>query len=102
MADKGFDLKVIIPTDDGLMISSRGMGNASYFLIYNVSNRSYQLSGKIKTSEYFENQGFNIAIFDDLCYENKIDKIIDCAEFPSMEISEILNLLIDNIDKKYN
>ena len=100
MADKGFNLKVLIPTDDGLIISSKGIGKAGYYLMYNVSNRSYQLAGKIKTSEYFKNQEFELAIFNDLCDQNKIDKIIDYIEFPSSEISEILNGLIDNIDKK--
>lgn len=100
MADKGFDLKVIIPTDDGQMISSRGMGKASYYLMYNVSNRSYQLAGKIKASEYFKNGEFEILGFNDLCDQNEIDKIVDCTEFPNMEIGEILSNLIDIIDKK--
>lgn len=35
MADKGFQLKVIIPTDDGFNISDKGIEKASYYLIYN-------------------------------------------------------------------
>lgn len=100
MADKGFNLKVIIPTEDGIIISSKGIGKASYYLMYNLSNRSYQLAGKIKASEYFKNHEFEIAGFDDLCDQNKIDKIVDCTEFPNMEIGEILNGLIDVINKK--
>lgn len=100
MADKGFNLKVLIPTDDGIIISSKGIEKASHYLMYNLSNRSYQLAGKIKTSEYFKNQKIELAIFNDLCDQNNIDKIIDYTEFSGIEISEILNRLIDIIDKK--
>lgn len=100
MADKGFSLKVLIPTDDGILISSKGIENAGYYLMYNVSNRSYQLSSKIKPFNYFANQKFDSIEFESLCDQNKVDKIIDYKDFPGSEISEILNGLIDIIDKK--
>ncbi|NOQ23908.1 MAG: hypothetical protein GQ564_00970 [Bacteroidales bacterium] len=100
MAEKGFNLKVIIPTDDGLIVSSKGIEKASYYLMYNASNRSYQLAGKIKTSEYFKNQKFDSTTFKNLCDQNNVDEIVDCKDFTSSEISEVLNKLIDFIDKK--
>ena len=100
MAEKGFNLKVIIPTDDGITVSSKGIKKASYYLMYNVSNRSYQLAGKIKTSEHFINQEFDSMIFRNLYDQNKVDKIVDYKDSQSSEISEVLNNLIDIIDKK--
>ena len=100
MAEKGFNLKVIIPTDDGITVSSKGIEKASYYLMYNVSNRSYQFAGKIKISEYFINQEFDSTIFRNLYDQNKVDKIVDYKDFQSSEISEVLNNLIDIIDKK--
>lgn len=100
MADKGFDLKVLIPTDDGLLISANGVEKAKYYLMYNLSNRSYQLAGKIKTTKLLEDkQAFSIKI-ENLILLEKIDKVIDFRDYPNTEISEILNSLIDLIDKK--
>jgi hypothetical protein len=100
MADKGFNLKVIIPTDDGITVSLKGIEMVGYYLMYNLSNRSYQLAGKIKTSEYFINREFDSTVFRNLCDQNKIDKIVDYKDLQSNEISEVLNELIDIIDKK--
>ncbi|MCK5171502.1 MAG: hypothetical protein KAQ75_16605 [Bacteroidales bacterium] len=110
MADKGFDLKVLIPTDDGLTISLKGIEKAPYYLFYNVSNRSYQLAGKVKTIEYFNDIADFIEKFNELIVIEDIDKIIDNQTNASIkcdflkvdcnEIGEILNDLIDKIEKK--
>jgi len=34
MPEKGFDLKVLIPTDDGLTISKNGIQGALFYLFY--------------------------------------------------------------------
>ncbi|MBU8891757.1 MAG: hypothetical protein KOO66_03210 [Bacteroidales bacterium] len=111
MADKGFDLKVLIPTDNGTEISENGIEDASYYLMYNVSNRSYQFSGKIKTSELFSNHKFDTAIFISELKRNNIDKLV-CSEQNELnktievsvvtekDIGIVLNNFIDIIDKK--
>jgi hypothetical protein len=108
MADKGFDLKVLIPTDDGLTISENGIENALYYLSYNISDRSYQLAEKYKADEIFESNIFNWQEIKELCSQNKIDKFL-CINSISQnsleylvveknEISVILNILIDQIN----
>ena len=109
MADKGFDLKVLIPTDDGLVISEKGIAEANFYLMYNLSNRSYQLSGKVKTLDFFKTKMVKDKLNHLLVSEN-IDAIVemerslvlDCVfiKTPKLEINEILNNLIDEIDKK--
>jgi len=110
MADKGFDLKVIIPTEDGINISSKSTEDSPYFLLYNLSNRSYQLAGKLKSRDMLiENQGITGAL-NKIIVQEKIDLLIgnissqtlNCkflyADFP--EINKILHALIDKIDQK--
>lgn len=110
MAEKGFDIKVLIPTDDGLTISDKGIENAAYYLMYNISNRSYQFAGKIKFSELFTSKQFTIVELENFCYQNSIDKIVNTSfnklkikieiiQATSIEIGEILNNFIDQIDK---
>lgn len=107
MADKGFDIKVLIPTDDGVTISEKQVDNVPYYLIYNVSNRSYQLAGKINTREI---KGLDlIKEINQVLEKNKIDFIVSnsknsgiCCRFIKVEFSEInqmLNNLIDQIDQ---
>ena len=110
MADKGFDLKVLIPTDDGITISLKGIEKAPYYLLYNVSNRSYQLAGKVKTLDFFNDTTDFIKKFNEFIVIENIDKIIDNKLSMSVkcdlinaehnEIGEILNDLIDKIEKK--
>jgi len=110
MADKGFDIKVLIPSDDGITISENGIINASYYLMYNVSNRSYQLAGKIKTSELFNYKKFEKNFLNNFCNLNYVDKIINpeaevelitqIIHVKEKEIGECLNNIIDQIDKK--
>ncbi|MBW2998431.1 hypothetical protein KY321_02730 [Candidatus Woesearchaeota archaeon] len=98
MADKGFFLKVLLPTDDGISISNKGIKNARYYLMYNLSNRSYQLAGKVKCKEYFNNSEFDFHKFEELCKQNRVDQIIDGQK--ELDIGMVLNELIDIIDKK--
>ncbi|MGC9374169.1 MAG: hypothetical protein ACP5DQ_03900 [Bacteroidales bacterium] len=111
MPEKGFDLKVLIPTDDGLTISKNEIRGALYYLFYNVSNRSYQLAGKIKTAEWYQGNKFRVTDFKMLVTKEKIDLVltlsaidinIPCrmkvADNDDIELN--LNHLIDNIDKK--
>ncbi|MDA3954898.1 MAG: hypothetical protein PF485_14720 [Bacteroidales bacterium] len=100
MAEKGFNLKVLIPTDDGILISEKVIESASHYLMYNVSNRSYQLAGKINVSEFIKDDEDFSAKIDELILHYKIDNVIDFKDFPHKEINEILNELIDVIDKK--
>lgn len=107
MADKGFDVKVLVPTEDGLTISNNKLPEVRYFLMYNISNRSYQLAGKIKSSSYF-----NVASFNEdlkrLVLEENIDNVIaksndNMVKFMETEFEEInsfLNFLIDKMDQK--
>lgn len=110
MADKGFQLKVIIPTDDGFNISDKGIEKSSYYLIYNISNRSYQLAGKIKTANLYKNTEFNFEIFKLEMEKDNIDKVLCNKQFGILlehevlfvkekEIGIALNNLIDMIDK---
>lgn len=112
MADKGFDIKVLIPTDDGLTISNKGIEKAAYYLMYNVSNRSYQLAEKIKFSELFTDQQFDTSVLEKFCNQNSIDIIVNplLTEFKikikvihetQVEIGEVLNHFIDQIDEKH-
>lgn len=104
MADKGFDIKVLIPTDDGLTISENSFETALYYLIYNVSNRSYQLAGKLKQSE------LNEIDIQTIIKKEKIDLIIGNISNKDInskvltpkftEINQLLNHLIDQIDQK--
>ncbi len=109
MAEKGFHLKVIIPTDDGLTISENGIKNALYYLMYNVSNRSYQFAGKIKTAELFANSEFDYRILKSEIKKNNIDTIIctnkhelreeiEVTVVSERDIGIVLNNLIDQID----
>lgn len=110
MADKGFDLKVLIPTDDGITIFLKGIEKAPYYLFYNVSNRSYQLAGKVKTFEYFNDTADFVIKLNELIVIENIDKIIDNQTNASIkcdfvkadcnEIGEILNDIIEKIDIK--
>jgi|SRR6056297_1425763 len=111
MPEKGFDLKVLIPTDDGLTISKNGVQQALYYLLYNVSNRSYQLAGKIKTSEWYRNLNFNEDNLYNLLMEEGIDLILTLSpigiDMPcdnkitdDHDIGVSLNHLIDTIDKQ--
>ncbi len=111
MNNKGFDLKVLIPTDDGFTISENGIMQAMYYLLYYVSNRSYQLAGKIKTSEIFNKKKFNLTDFSNLLKVEKIDvvlafSVIDIKipfEYKIVneeDISTCLNQLIDELDQK--
>jgi glycerate-2-kinase len=110
MADKGFDLKVLIPTDDGITVSLKGIEKAPYYLFYNVSKRSYQLAGKVKTFDYFNNTTSFVIKFNELIVTENIDKIInnqtnasikcDFVKADFNEIGEMLDDIIDKIDKK--
>ncbi|MEE4198332.1 MAG: hypothetical protein V2I54_11865 [Bacteroidales bacterium] len=111
MSEKGFDLKVLIPTDDGLTISANGIQRALYYLMYNVSNRSYQLAGKGKTSEWYRGGTFLPQSFHDLINQEKVDLVItrsaishkiycDNQVAEEKDISTVLNHLIDRIDQK--
>lgn len=104
MADKGFDIKVLVPTDDGLTISENSFETAWYYLMYNVSNRSYQLAGKLKQSER------NKSDFNTIVMKENIDFIISNTAIQNSnikvfkpefsEINQILNDLIDQLDQK--
>jgi len=106
MADKGFHIKVLIPTDDGLSISEQKIEDALYLLMYNVSDRSYQLAGKIKVTK-IRGDNFKQNISQLLIDEN-IDVIVFFHEMLGLkvlkpelnEINGFLNSLIDRIDQK--
>ncbi|MFO7843359.1 MAG: hypothetical protein R6V16_06070 [Bacteroidales bacterium] len=111
MPEKGFDLKVLLPTDDGLTISKNGIQEALYYLFYNVSNRSYQFAGKVKTSEWYQDKRFRVTDFNRLLKEEKIDLVLTLSSITpdipckyiivdEKEISANLNQLIDETDKK--
>ncbi|HKL08136.1 MAG TPA: hypothetical protein VJ896_05130 [Bacteroidales bacterium] len=111
MPEKGFDLKVLLPTDDGLTISRNGIQEALYYLLYNVSNRSYQFAGKVKTSEWYPDKRFSVTDFSRLLKEEKIDLVLTLSSIipdipceylivDEKEISTNLNQLIDETDKK--
>ena len=112
MADKGFDIKVLIPTDDGLTISENGIEQARYYLTYNLSNRSYQLADKVKTSDFYLDSVFDLLKFTELVTLNKIDLILTVNPEHNLNLSiKILPVLetdigknliqiIDQIDKK--
>ena len=112
MADKGFDLKVLIPTDDGFSISENGLEKSRYYLMYNLSNRSYQLAEKIKVVDFYTQSKFNTKELKQLINDLKIDRIVninnelfdDCTckiiVIGKNDIGRSLNLLIDQIDKK--
>ena len=108
MADKGFDVKVLIPTEDGILISENNLDRVPYFLMYNISNRSYQLAGKIKTKKILTDNGF-LNDINNFIFKEKVDFIISTKESElqvkilhpkSHDINEELNLLIDIIDQK--
>ena len=111
MPEKGFDLKVLLPTDDGLTISKNGIQKALYYLLYNVSNRSYQFAGKVKTIGWYPNKRFCVTDFNRLLKEEKIDLVLTLSSITpdiackyiivdEKEISANLNQLIDETDKK--
>lgn len=110
MADKGFDIKVLIPTDDGFTISENEIDKAKYYLSYNLSNRSYQLAGKLKSAEVIQTNSNNLDDLNSLILKENIDFIIhddananiSCKFLkPKLKIiSEILNKIIDQIDQK--
>jgi len=109
MADKGFHIKVLVPTDDGTTVSENGIESSSYYLMYNISNRSYQLAGRMKTKELFGVNSFSLSVFLDYCSENLVDAvvvlkmhkfdIVQCIETNHNEIGESLNLIIDQINQ---
>jgi len=109
MADKGFHLKVLVPTDDGLTISENGVENSLYYLMYNISNRSYQLAGKIKTNLLFTGISFSQSVFVNYCSENFVDAVVvfkktegihlQCIKTNQQEIGESLNRIIDQINE---
>ena len=108
MADKGFDLKVLIPTDDGIHISENGIEDSGYYLLYNLSNRSYQLAGKIKYSDLFESN-FNAQQFHEYLKTENIDLVLTTIngnyhftfqKVDVQEINQLLNLFIELLDKK--
>lgn len=108
MADKGFYLKVLVPTDDGITISKNGIENSLYYLTYNISNRSYQLAGKKKYTDLFESN-FNSKKFKEYLETENIDLVLTSINenynfsFQKVNIQEInhlLNKFIDLIDKK--
>lgn len=108
MAEKGFDLKVLIPTNDGLTVSETGVRNCKYYLTYNVSNRSYQFAEKVKRDEIFKSEFFSKELFLNYCKKLNIDKIITITgsvdikhleiKTEELEIATVLNNLIDKID----
>ncbi len=110
MADKGFDLKLLVPTDDGLTISEKGVEGAMYYLSYNISNRSYQLAEKYKVANIFISSSFNWVTIKQLFDQHNIDKLLTVHSISepdvnyllveSNEISVLLNELIDKIDHK--
>ncbi len=108
MADKGFDTKVLIPTDDGFNLSDNGIENCCYYLMYNISNRSYQLAGKIKLKDFYTEK-FDINQLQKLLNEENIDIILSTNKVlydltynlvNDKEISITLNNYIGLIDKK--
>jgi len=108
MADKGFDLKVLIPTDDGFKLSSQGIEKCKYYLMYNISNRSYQLASKKKFADLFETN-FNVQQFIEYLNAEKVDLVLTTIEnnyhfsfekVDVQEINQVLNYYIDLIDKK--
>lgn len=101
MADKGFNLKVLVPTNDGINISDNGI-EARYFLFYNLSNRSYQLAGKVKNTK------LDIQSIKKIMNEENIDLILTSKPIDAenkfeiveqIEINKLLNSYIDKIDK---
>ena len=111
MADKVFNLKVLIPTDDGFNISEQGIEKSKYYLLYNISNRSYQLAGKIKTKELYELGNLSFTKLRELALNENLDLILSKKAVKTDigipldiivedRINEILNSYIDIIDKK--
>ena len=107
MADKGFDIKVLVPTNDGINICVDCLERALYFLTYNVSNRSYQFGRKLKVSDIFTGENF-AEFVNKIIIDNNIDFIIHkrfnglnnkFLGTKTIEINEFLNKLIDNIDQ---
>ncbi|HAF30953.1 MAG TPA: hypothetical protein DCG75_18095 [Bacteroidales bacterium] len=110
MADKGFNIKVLVPTEDGFTISEQGIENAPYYLCYNISNRSYQLAEKHKAREIFNDKSENVTAINDIVIKLKIDFILCKTENNAVrcgfikpqtnEINKMLNILIDMVDQK--
>ena len=111
MADKGFNLKVLVPTDDGITISKNGIENSLYYLTYNISNRSYQLSEKYKRRNIFTDNLFSEKELNEIILKNNIDKIVLYSDkyhdsekvfkLKLIEINQIMNYLIEYVDKQY-
>ncbi len=109
MAEKGFDVKVLIPTEDGVTISKNKLDEVQYYLMYNISNRSYQLAGTIKVTDLLAEGKFqdNLA---QLITEEKLDIVISKSDISKIgikkripkhdDIGDELNFLIDIIDQK--
>ncbi len=111
MPEKGFDLKVLIPTNDGFTIAKNGIEKALYYLMYNLSNRNYQLAGKIKAQALYEANFFDFENFIQFLELEGVELIIDltenkCSQYYQLkivsekDISLVLNNLIDEIDQK--
>lgn len=109
MLEKGFDIKVLIPTEDGLTISEKTLVKVPYYLMYNISNRSYQLAGKIKVADILIEGNIKEKL-EQLILKEKIDLLISKNKIAGNEIKrripkyddigEELNILIDLIDQK--
>ena len=109
MADKGFDVKVLIPTEDGVTISKNKLDEVQYYLMYNISNRSYQFSGKIKVTDLLAEGKFEDNLTH-LITEEKLDIVISKSDIGKTgikkripihdNIGDELNLLINIIDQK--
>ena len=109
MADKGFDVKVLIPTEDGVTISKNKLDEVQYYLMYNISNRSYQFAGKIKVTDLLAEEKFEDNLTH-LITEEKLDIVISKSDMGKIgikkripihdNIGDELNLLINIIDQK--
>lgn len=110
MADKGFDIKVLVPTDDGFTISKQRIENAPYYLCYNISNRSYQLAEKLKAKDLFKDKYEKLNVLNaivkklkiDFLLQNTLDEGLRCKFIKpeTIEINKMLNILIDMVEQK--
>jgi len=110
MADKGFNLKVIVPTEDGIKISSKPAEESPYILMYNVSNRSYQLAGKFKARDLLKESQDIITSLNKIIEHENVDLLLgqfsnqtlNCKFFKAdfIDINQLLHSLIEKIDQK--
>ncbi len=109
MSDKGFEIKVLIPTEDGITISENNLDEVKYYLMYNISNRSYQLAGKTKVAALLAEGEFGDNLAQWIAKE-KLDIVVSKSDISNIgirkrkpmhdDIGDELNLLIDMIDQK--